>query len=212
MVDIDADAADADAQRERNGGVYPMAAAGKHLQKPSRRGLSKGGLLTLVLMGITLIAVGVSAWAIFLRDGGAESGALTPDYAPQEAEENAESMGDEVDENLEASEGGGSVSLTYSTDVTVTLSDETASLYFGNPARSTQNVVLQLVIQDEVVIQSGLIAPGSQVSTLALLDGAADMLASGGYDGQFVVLYYDPDTGERAVVTTEIPVTVTVTE
>ncbi|MCD8116955.1 MAG: hypothetical protein LUE21_07560 [Oscillospiraceae bacterium] len=182
------------------------------MQKPSHRGLSKGGLLTLVLVGITLIAVGVSAWAIFLRDGGSESAALTPDYAPQEAEENAESMGDEGDEKLEASEGGGSVSLTYSTDVTVTLSDETASLYFGNPARSTQNVVLQLVIQDEVVIQSGLIAPGSQVSTLALLDDAANMLASGGYDGQFVVLYYDPDTGERAVVTTEIPVTVTVTE
>ncbi|MCD7769899.1 MAG: hypothetical protein LUH36_07300 [Oscillospiraceae bacterium] len=163
-------------------------------------------------MGITLIAVGVSAWAIFLRDGGAESDALTPDYAPRETEENAESMGDEGDEKLEASEGGGSVSLTYSTDVTVILSDEVASLYFGNPARSTQNVVLQLVIQDEVVIQSGLIAPGSQVSTLALLDGAADKLTSGGYDGQFVVLYYDPDTGERAVVTTEIPVTVTVTE
>ncbi|MCC8357657.1 MAG: hypothetical protein LJU34_07515 [Oscillospiraceae bacterium] len=189
-----------------------MAATGKHIQKPSKKGLGKGTPIVLLLAGITVAAVGVTVWALFFRDNDAQTDVLTPDYAVQETEENAESMGDESDEKLEASEGGGAVSLTYSTEVTVTLSEKTVSLYFGNPGKSTQDVVLQMVIQDTVVMQSGLITPGNQVSALSLADGAAELLEPGGYDGKFVVLYYDPDTGERAVVTTEIPVTVTVTQ
>ena len=39
-----------------------------------------------------------------------------------------------------------------------------------------------------------------------------DWAADGGYDGKFVVLYYDRASGERAMINTEIPVSVTVTE
>ena len=49
-------------------------------------------------------------------------------------------------------------------------------------------------------------------SALNLLDGAEKKLAAGGYDGKIVVLYYDRTSGEKAMVNTEIPVTVTVTE
>lgn len=182
-----------------------MAATGKHMQKTEH----KGRPLIILLLLVATAAVCVAVWAVVFRDSSAQEVALTPDYAPQE-EENVESMGDEGDEKLEAAEGGGAVSLAYSDEVAITLSEETASLYFGNPTRSTQSIVLQLVIQDTVVMQSGLIEPGNQVSTLSLLTGAADILEPGGYDGKFVVLYYDPDTGVQAIVTTEIPVTVTV--
>lgn len=37
-------------------------------------------------------------------------------------------------------------------------------------------------------------------------------LSAGGYDGKFVVLYYGRTSGELAMVNTEIPVTVTVTD
>ena len=73
-------------------------------------------------------------------------------------------------------------------------------------------MVLQISIQDEVVVQSGTIKPGNQVSQLKLLNDEAGKLSPGGYDGKFIVLYYDPDTGEKAVVNTEIPVTITVNE
>ena len=73
-------------------------------------------------------------------------------------------------------------------------------------------MVLQLVIDDVVILQSGLLTPGNQVTTLSLLDGAEKRLADGGYDGKFVVLYYDRASGERAMINTEIPVSVTVTE
>ncbi|MCD8120588.1 MAG: hypothetical protein LUE29_14125 [Lachnospiraceae bacterium] len=167
-------------------------------------------LIILLLLLITVIAVCITIWALFFRE--TKTVTLSPDYAPQETEENAEAIGDDDDEKLEASEGGGAVSLSYSTEVTIDLSEETATLYFANPSKSTQDMVLQLVIQDTVVIQSGLLVPGNQVASLNLLDGAADLLEEGGYDGEFLVLYYDPDSREKAVVNTEIPVTITVTE
>ena len=83
---------------------------------------------------------------------------------------------------------------------------------FANPSKSTADMVLQIVIKDTVIVQSGRLLPGNKVTALDLLDGAENQLAAGGYDGKFIVLYYDQQSGEKAMVNTEIPVTVTVTE
>ena len=150
----------------------------------------KKWLLLLLLLLITIAAVGLSVWAIWFRDGDA---ILAPDYAPQP-------------------EGGGAVGLTYAKEVDISLSDKKATLLFANPTKSNQDMVLQLVIDDVVILQSGRLEPGNRVSALNLLDGAEKKLAAGGYDGKIVVLYYDRTSGEKAMVNTEIPVTVTVTE
>ena len=105
---------------------------------------------------------------------------------------------------------GGAVSLTYTTQVTISLAEGQASLYFANPSRPNQDIVLQIVVQDVVLAQSGTISPGKQVTTLELLEGAADQLSAGGYNGEFVVLYYQPDTHEKTIVNTQIPVNITV--
>ena len=42
------------------------------------------------------------------------------------------------------------------------------------------------------------------------LEDTAEMLRPGGYDGNFMVHYYDRNTGEREMVNTEIPVSITV--
>ena len=165
-------------------------------------------ILILILILITLIAIGITVWALFFRD---TTPKLTPDYAPQETEANAQPIeGD--DTKLEQPEGGGAVSLTYSKNVTVSLSKKNASLLFGNPGKSNQDMVVQLIIQDTVVIQSGTLEPGNQVTTLNLLNGAEKELSEGTYEGKFNILFYERDTGEKAVVNTEIPVTVTVTK
>lgn len=163
--------------------------------------------LLLLLLFITLAAVCVTIWALFFRNSGP---ALAPDYAPQEEEQNAESIPGDDGEKLDAPEGGSSVSLTYSREVSIDLASGTAALLFANPGKSNQDIVLQLVIQDTVIIQSGTLKPGHQVTTLSLLDGAAKRLSTGVYDGSFRVLYYDMESGEKAIVNTEIPVTVTV--
>lgn len=148
----------------------------------------------------------MTLWALFFR----EETTLTPDYAPRREDKYAQSLDDQGDEKLEQVQGGGAVSLTYSTKVTVTLDDGMASAYFANPSKSNQDMVLQLVVQDVILAQSGRLSPGKQLDTLELLEGAASRLQPGGYNGQFVVLFYQPDTGEKTIVNTEIPVDVTV--
>lgn len=165
--------------------------------------------LILLLLLITLIAIGVTVWALFFRSSGP---ALTPDYAPVETEANAESIPDDSGDKMDSPQGGGSVSISYSTNVTIDLSEKTASLYFANPGKSNQDMVVQVVVQDTILVQSGTLSPGNQVTTLNLLDGAEKQLSPGGYDGKLVILFYDETTGEKAVVNTEIPVTITVNQ
>lgn len=162
-----------------------------------------------VLAAVTVIAVAVTVWALFFRGNDV---VLTPDYAPIAEESHAEAIGDGDESKLDAPTGGGAASLLYQKKVAIDLSDKKASLLFGNPTRSTQNMVVQLVVQDNIIVQSGLLTPGNKVTTLDLLNGKESLLKEGGYEGKLIVLCYDPKTGEKAIVNTEIPVDITVKE
>lgn len=70
---------------------------------------------------------------------------------------------------------------------------------------------MQLVIQNTVILRSGSLTPGTQVTALNLAEGAAEKLTAGVYEGKFVVSFYDQPTGRWATLNAEIPVTVTVT-
>ena len=165
-------------------------------------------IIIIVLILLLLITIGITVWALFFRD---TTPVLAPDYAPQQTEENAEPIDDDTDgEKLQQQQGGGAVSLTYSKEVTIDLSDNVAKLLLANPYKSNQDMMLQIVIQDTVIVQSGLLTPGHQVTKLELFDNAK--LSKGIYEGKFVVLYYQKDTGEKAMINTEIPLTITVEE
>ncbi len=173
--------------------------------------LNKTTIIIVILAVITVAALCVTLWALFLREPDDNNKViLTPDYAPQQKEENAKPIPDDTGDKLDAPEGGGAVSLTYSNEVTVDLSDKAAALYFANPGKSTQDMVLQIAIQDTIILQSGTLSPGYQVKLLNLLEEAEDMLQPGGYEGKFIVLYYDQTSGEKSMVNTEIPITINV--
>ena len=127
-------------------------------------------------------------------------------------EQHAEDIPNDTGDKLDKPEGGGSVSLTYSNLVNIDLGEMHASLLFANPGKSNQDMVLQLVIQDTVILQTGRLIPGNQITKLNMTADATAMLAPGGYEGEFLVSYYDPSTGEKAIVNTRIPVSVTVTD
>jgi hypothetical protein len=131
---------------------------------------------------------------------------FVPDIAPEETEPNVETIPGDTVPDATAPAGGGSVSLSYSNRVMVDLSDKMVALYFANPARSNQDVILQIVVGEEIIVQSGLIPAGCQVNSLALLPDVASKLHNGGYNGKFVLYYYDRQTGEKATVSTEIPI------
>ena len=173
--------------------------------------LNKTTIIIAILAVITVAALCVTMWALFLREPDDNNKViLNPDYAPQNKEENAETIPDDTGDKMENPEGGGAVSLTYSNEVTIDISDKAAALYFANPGKSNQDMVIQIVIQDTVILQSGKLSPGNQVKILNLLEGAEDMLQPGGYEGKFIVLYYDLTSGEKSMVNTEIPVTINV--
>ena len=173
------------------------------------KGNKKTIALIVILATVTVLAVVVTVWALFFRE--VDEVVLTPDYAPLQEESNAEEMSDDGSKMV-ASEGGGAASIMYQNTVTVDLSDKQATLYFGNPSKSAQDMVVQLVIQDNIILQSGLLRPGNKVTNLDLLQGKEELLEAGGYEGKLRVLYYDPISGEKAMIDTEIAVDITVNE
>lgn len=161
----------------------------------------------IALLIILAVSIGITVWALFYRNAGTK---IMPDYATFDEEENAVPFEETDTEKMEQEPGGGAVSLTYSKDVTVNLSEETVSLMFANPQKSNQNMVLQVMIHDTVIAQSGLLTPGKQIRRLDLLNTV--QLYTGQYDGKIVVYYYQPDSGEMAMLKTDIPLTITVEE
>ena len=137
---------------------------------------------------------------------------ITPDYPLPPVDEEAEDAVD-GDDKMDVESGNTGAALEWSSDVKVTISNKSASLYVRNPSRSLQNISLQLVVKDQVVGESGLILPGKRLTTMEIKDGA--FTQSGVFspeNAKLVVRYYDPTTNACAIVTTDIQVTVTVVE
>ncbi len=168
----------------------------------------KSQILIIILILLLLITIGISIWAIVFRD---TTPALAPDYAPQNPEENAEPIVSEKDEGkLPQQDGGGAVGLAYTKTATIDLSERKAKMYFANPKKSNQNFMIQIVIQDTVILQSGVLKPGYQVTSLDLFKNVK--LSAGTYEGKYAVYFYEEATGEKAMLNTEIPLTITVKE
>lgn len=168
----------------------------------------KENIFLIIIALITVAAIAVTVWALFFRKP--DDSGLTPDYAPPETESNAESMPGNDKDKLESPDGGGAVSISYTKNVLIDISEEKAVLNFGNPGESTQDMLVQIVIQDTILVQSGRLTPGHKVSQLNLLEGVAKKLQAGGYEGKIVVLFYDQESGEKAMLNAEIPVTINV--
>ena len=166
-------------------------------------------IIIILIIGI-VVCLAVTIWALFFRD--AKNPGLTPDYAPGQLEPNATPVEGDGSE-LSVPEGGGGISIEYVSTVDIDLSDNKASFRYTHPAKSTQNIVLQIVVKGTVIAQSGLITPGNQLTEMTLLDGAAQKLTAGTYtDAQFKILSYDPASGEKAMVDTVAQITVNVQE
>ena len=137
-------------------------------------------------------------------------GPLSPDYPLPPVDSGADSMPGEDTGKLEESEGGSSVGLIYMVDAEVDLSTKNVDLLFGNPSRSNQNIIVSISVQDNIIARSGLLVPGYQIKELTLSEeGQAKLTQPGVYEGKFVVESYNPESGEKAVINVEIPITVT---
>lgn len=104
---------------------------------------------------------------------------------------------------LEAPEGGGAVSLTYTKQVNISLADQKAELLFQNPEKSVNELSFRLVITDEagakqVLAQSEVLLPGDKVTEMAVAN--TDQLTPGNYEAQYELTFYDEDHNEISAI------------
>lgn len=169
-----------------------------------KKNKSKQWIIIVILILIIITCVSIIGTLLLKRE-------LTPDYAPGVIDPNAVPL-PEDGEKLEPSEGGGAVSLSFSDDIAVNLESKEIKLYFQNPSKSTEDMVLQIIItkndKDVIIGQSERIPAGYAIYKMKLLDSVK--LQKGGYDGKINILYYNTQTEEKAMVNTNIPVTIAV--
>lgn len=145
---------------------------------------------------------------------------LEPDYALIDDEANAKPTDDDQ-EKLEAEAGGGAVALAYSDKVTYSMADNMVYLDFANPSSSIQSMILQVIVYGEknadtgkpkeyLLAESGILRPGNRVDQLNGDKDERVKLSEGNYSGVIRLLFYDPDTGEKSIVGSEIQVTIAV--
>lgn len=163
-------------------------------------------MVALVL--ITVISLGVTVYTLLSNKG---KEVLAPDYAKPEIEENAKPFGDQTVEKYEKPEqGGGMVDIIYEKDITVNLSENKLYLLFGNPKVSNHDMLIQIIIKDMLISESGMIQSGNQVTELSIGDDVKSRLTSGQYNGEIRAYFYDSISAEKAQVDVKIPVLITV--
>ncbi|MBQ9980654.1 MAG: hypothetical protein IJP23_06310 [Oscillospiraceae bacterium] len=132
---------------------------------------------------------------------------IAPDHPLPPVDENSQPIEGDTSEKADVSEGGGSVSMIYSLDSSLTLSNGDITIYFQNPNASSHNVTVDMYIvsggQEYLIAQSGLLEPGFGLTKLRMMTGAPT-LSEGIYGGLFRLHCYDPVTGEQAMVVPEI--------
>lgn len=165
---------------------------------------NKKGIVIFLLL-IILVCVVIIVYLLFFKEP------KQVDYAPGKEDENIVLLPNSGDK-MEAQKGGGAVSLSYSNKVEIDLKSGQVSINFKNPSRSTQSMVLQVIIKqndNEVVVsESNRIPPSYALYELKLKENIT--LSKGEYEGKFNVMYYDEETDEKAIVNTNIPIKINV--
>ncbi|MBO4979230.1 MAG: hypothetical protein J6D16_02360 [Clostridia bacterium] len=148
---------------------------------------------------------------------------INPDHPLPDIDPDIETLPPEVggDDTPGGSEGagqtsGGFVSMVYTKEATVSLSASKAVIYYQNPNKSNHGVVLELYLvsdgQEYFLGRTGLIPAGGAIYQMDVSEREASIRA-GIYTGLYRTYYYDPLTGERAAVSSDITeVKISVTE
>lgn len=172
------------------------AAASSGSTLNSKRGKTRRRMIVIII----LVIIAIILLLLLSQCGRCSTITLAPgqDVAAQDMQQ--------PEEKMEADEGGGAVNITYSGAAQIDLASRTASIHVENPARSTHDMVIELVVvnggQETPVAKSGLLPAGYQLSTLDLNDNIE--MEPGSYQGYFLISFYDPESKEQAYANTKM--------
>lgn len=193
---VDAGASVSANEPTATGSSSHRAAASSSSEFNSKRGKTRRRVTVIII----LVIIAIILLLLLSQCGRCSTVTLAPsqDVAAQDMEQ--------PEEKMEADEGGGAVNITYSGAVQIDLAAKTAAIHVENPARSTHDMVIELVItdgeQETPVAKSGLLPAGYQLSTLDLNDNIE--MESGSYQGYFLISFYDPESKEQAYANTKM--------
>lgn len=95
------------------------------------------------------------------------------------------------------------VRMQYTSAAVINLSNGSIMIDMNNPSDSTHSMVLGLYIEsdegDVKIAESGLIPSGHALPAMQMIENAA-ILHEGLYRGKYLLSFYDPSTGEKAIV------------
>lgn len=165
-------------------------------KKARRRKMTVAALIVL-----SALAVIASAAALLLKEPVLRSD--RPDFLLEQLEDMEDTL------YVHQTEWG---PVHYSRRIEMDLSDKSIGLYFLNPADSGQEVSLQLCIGNEPILQTGKLQPGEDVTELEVLYRQERRLSPGGYEGKFIVIAQELESGELNKENAEIPIVIRVTE
>lgn len=130
---------------------------------------------------------------------------IDPDHPMPDIDPDIETLPE--DEEKVVSDGGGFVSMVYTKEATVSLAENKATIYYQNPNKSNHSVVLELYLvsngAEYFLGKTGLIPAGGAIYQMNVSERDANIRA-GIYTGLYRTYYYDPLTGERAAISSDI--------
>jgi hypothetical protein len=140
---------------------------------------------------------------------------IQPDHPLPPVDDNSQKDDEDDSQKADAPEGGGSLSMIYTLDATLNLTNKTIGIYFKNPNASSHNVTVDFYIvsggTEYLIAQSGLLEAGYMLTKMDLLENAPT-LQEGLYTGLYRLHCFDPVSGEQAMVVPSITgVSITVT-
>ena len=154
-----------------------------------------------------LLGIGLAIWLISRIIGSNIGIVEIPDNPLPSLDPNVAVVVDDDTVKEQSEDGGGSVTMWYSLDASLSLSSGNIEMYFINPNASNHSVVIELCVvsgSDEIVIAtSGLIPAGMGITTMDF-DKQSVVLSAGDYEGKYNIYAYDPVTGEKAIMEMEI--------
>ena len=161
------------------------------------------------ILGAFIAAIAALVVVLVLMLGKEEPPPVIPDNPLPPIDNNLvpDNSGGEDEKPTQSPDGGGSVSMIYTLSAKITLSNGDIAIHFKNPKKSNHSVAMEFYIlsggKEYLVAKSGLIPAGNGLYTLKLSEDAPK-LTEGTYNGLYRVMYYDPITGVRAHVQSDI--------
>lgn len=156
-------------------------------------------IIFIILLGLISLLIGLLLTFILKFD----INLLNPIPA---IDPNVNAIEGDTSEKINSENGGGSVSIAYALEADLSLSTNEIAMILGNPNESNHQFVAELYIENEgndiCIAKSGLISPGYQLNVMKFNNKV--QLSHGSYRGYYYLKFYNPDTGELALLDSKI--------